>query len=63
MKKGLALRPAARRKRGWLMEAKIGNNRGRPVRPVWARNPNRVRVFCVESYCNPIWKGYVLPGL
>ena len=36
---------------------------GRPVRLVWACNPGMVRVLCLESYCNPIWKGYVLPIL
>ena len=46
-----------------LLKAKISNNRGRPVRPVWACNPSRVRVLCLESYYNPIWKGYVLSGL
>ena len=40
-----------------MLEAKIGNNRGRQVRPVWACNLSRVRVLCLEFYYNPIWKG------
>ena len=40
-----------------MLEAKIGNNRGRPVRPVRACNPSRVRVLCLESYYNPIFEG------
>ena len=35
---------------------------GRLVKPVWAYNLSLVRVFCLESFCNPIWNGYVLPA-
>ena len=46
-----------------ITEADRSDRLGRPVRLVWACNPSMVRVLCLESYCNPIWKGYVLPGL
>ena len=29
-----------------VLEAKIVNNRGRPVRPIWVCNPSRVMVLC-----------------
>ena len=46
-----------------ITEVNRSDRLGRPVRPVWACHPSRIRILCIESYCNPIWKGYVLPGL
>ena len=45
-------------KRMLLLEAKIGKYHGQGL-----CNPGRVRVCDLESYCNSICKGYVLPGL
>ena len=45
-----------------ITEADRSDRLGQLVRPVWACNPSRVRVLCLESNCNPNWKGYVLPA-
>ena len=57
----LRWRPLCWRPKLSIIETDRSDWLGRPVRPVWACNPSRVRIMCLESYCNRIRRGTSSP--